>query len=70
MRHRLLTIVAVPAALLLASFMLVAPASGADGVSKQVAAQTVVDEYGGCIINVEDDDYDGEPAWEVEARNT
>lgn len=74
MRHLLLKIAAVPALLLVASFAFIGPATGAgdddDGVSKQDAAQAVVDEYGGCIINVEDDDYDGEPAWEVEARDT
>ncbi len=52
----------------LSVFLAAGPAS-ADS-TKQEAAQAAVNQYGGCVINVESDDYDGEPAWEVEMRKT
>lgn len=61
---------AVPAMGVAAAVLTAAPASAAD-VSAQDAAQAAVDQYGGCTINVEGDDYgpDDIPAWEVEIRD-
>ena len=35
------------------------------GVSNEQAGAIATDEYGGTITSVEDDDFKGEPAWEV-----
>lgn len=43
---------------------------GGDGISLDDAAGIVTDQYGGEVIGVEDDDYRGTAAWEVEVRDS
>lgn len=52
-----------------------APADGdapaTDGtVTMEQAGQIATDAYGGTIKSIEDDNYQGEPAWEVELRDS
>ncbi len=60
---------ALPAALGLAVSLGMASPAAADSTMEQ-AAQAAVDQFGGCTINVEEDDYDGKPAFEVELKKT
>ena len=71
-KYSLKKLFVAPAALgVVLSFGLLGPTASADDNSdKRSAAQAAVDEYGGCTINVESDDYNGTPAWEVELKNT
>lgn len=41
-----------------------------DSISKDEAEQVALDEFGGEIKETESDDYNGQPAWEVEIRNS
>ena len=45
-----------------------APATG--GISLGDAGTIVTDKYGGELIGVEEDDFHGTPAWEVEVRDS
>lgn len=47
-----------------------APAPGSSAISLDEAGKVVTDQYGGEVIGVEDDDYRGTPAWEVEVKNS
>lgn len=47
-----------------------APAPGSSAISLDEAGRVVTDLYGGEVIGVEDDDYRGTPAWEVEVKNS
>ncbi|UPO78065.1 PepSY domain-containing protein [Arthrobacter sp. Helios] len=47
-----------------------APAPGSSAISLDEAGRVVTDQYGGEVIGVEDDDYRGTPAWEVEVKNS
>src|SRR5699024_4069481 len=55
---------------LVSSCAMAAPAAADEAATQTEAAQSAVNKYGGCTINVEDDDYNGEPAWEVEIRES
>lgn len=41
-----------------------------DSISLDEAGKIVTDEYGGEVIGVEDDDFRGTPAWEVEVKDS
>ncbi|GAB3564152.1 PepSY domain-containing protein [Spelaeicoccus albus] len=44
--------------------------SGKNAVSRDRAGKIATDKYGGTVKNVESDDYNGKPAWEVEIRDS
>lgn len=44
--------------------------TGSGSISLDDAAKIVTDEYGGEVIGVEDDDFHGTPAWEVEVKDS
>src|SRR5699024_2714208 len=71
MKRSSLKYAVLPAAVgLVSSFAMAAPAAADEAATQTEAAQSAVNKYGGCTINVEDDDYNGEPAWEVEIRES
>lgn len=41
-----------------------------DGVSLERAGKVATDKYGGTILSIEDDSFNGEPAWEVEISDS
>ena len=41
-----------------------------EGVSMEQAGVIATDEYPGTIVSIEDDDHEGEPAWEVEINGS
>lgn len=41
-----------------------------DGVGMEEAARIATEKYGGTASSIEDDSYKGEPAWEVEIKDS